>query len=51
MNIKNSVKILRLDDQGRGIGYIDNKIIFIPNDLPEEEVIVKIEKSRTFVNC
>ena len=44
MNIKNSVKILRLDDQGRGIGYIDNKIIFIPNALPEEEVIVEIEK-------
>ena len=41
MNIKNSVKILRLDDQGRGIGYIDNKIIFIPNALPEEEVIVE----------
>lgn len=44
MNIKNKVKILRLDDQGRGIGYIDNKIIFIPNALPEEEVIVEIEK-------
>lgn len=44
MNIKNSVKILRLDDQGRGIGYINDKIIFIPNTLPNEEVIVEIEK-------
>lgn len=44
MNIKNRVKILRLDDQGRGIGYINNKIIFIPNTLPDEEVIVEIEK-------
>ena len=44
MNIKNSVKILRLDDQGRGIGYINDKIIFIPNALLDEEVIVEIEK-------
>lgn len=44
MNIKNSVKILRLDDQGRGIGYLNDKIVFIPNALPEEEVIVEIEK-------
>ncbi len=44
MNIKNSVKILRLDDQGRGIGYINDKIVFISNALPEEEVIVEIEK-------
>ena len=44
MNIKNSVKILRLDDQGRGIGYINGKIIFIPNALLDEEVIVEIEK-------
>lgn len=44
MSIRNKVKILKLDDQGRGIGYINNKIIFIPNALPEEEVIVLIEK-------
>ena len=44
MNIKNRVKILRLDDQGRGIGYINDKIVFIPNVLPDEEVIIEIEK-------
>ena len=44
MNIKNSVKILRLDDQGRGISYVNDKIIFIPNALLDEEVIVEIEK-------
>ena len=30
------VKIERLDHQGRGIGYIENKIVFIPNTLPGE---------------
>ena len=44
MNIKNSVKILRLDDLGRGISYVNDKIIFIPNALLDEEVIVEIEK-------
>lgn len=44
MSIKSNVKILRLDDQGRGIGYINDKIVFIPNTLPTEEVIVKIVK-------
>lgn len=44
MNIKNNVEIVRLDDEGRGIGYIDNKIIFIPNSLPDEIVDVNIIK-------
>jgi len=44
MNIKNNVEIIKLDDMGRGIGYINNKIIFIPNSLPEEVVDVNIVK-------
>ena len=44
MNIKNKVKIQKLDDQGRGIGYLNNKIIFIPNTLIEEEVLINIRK-------
>lgn len=44
MNIKNNVKVLRLDDEGRGIGHIDGKIIFIPNTLSDEVVNVKIVK-------
>ncbi len=36
-----NVKIERLDDFGRGIAFIDNKICFIENALPGE--IVKIE--------
>ena len=27
MNIKNDVNIIKLDDLGRGIGYVDNKIV------------------------
>ena len=44
MNIKNNVEIVRLDDEGRGIGYIDNKICFIPNSLIGEIVNVNIIK-------
>ena len=36
------VKIERLDHQGRGIGYIENKIVFIPNTLPGEMVKCQI---------
>ena len=28
MNIKNNIKVEKIDDFGRGIGYVDNKIIF-----------------------
>jgi len=42
MNIKDNIKIERLDDLGRGIGYIDEKIIFIENTLPSEIVDVEI---------
>lgn len=40
--MKHEVKCLRLDDKGRGIVKINDKITFIPNLLPNEEAIVKI---------
>ena len=36
------VEVKRLDHQGRGIGYIDNKITFIKNALPNEVVVCKL---------
>ena len=47
MNIKNNIEILRLDDEGRGIGYIDEKVVFISNVLPEEIVNIEIIKETT----
>ena len=40
------VIIERMDHQGRGIGKINNLVIFIPNTLIGEEVKIKIEKER-----
>ena len=40
------VEIVRLDDQGRGIGYIDGKIVFVENALPQEVVRVFITKEK-----
>jgi len=37
-----TVKIERLDDFGRGIGYVNGKIVFIENALPDELVECKI---------
>jgi len=42
----NLVKIVRMDHKGRGIGYIDGKIIFVPNALIGEEVKVEITKEK-----
>ena len=36
------VEVTKLDHQGRGIAKINDKIIFIPNALPEETVDVDI---------
>lgn len=44
MNIKNNIKIEKLDDFGRGIGYVDNKIIFISDAMIGEVVDVNIIK-------
>ena len=35
------VTINKLDNKGRGIGYYHNKIIFVKNTLPGEEVVLK----------
>lgn len=42
--MKNITEIKKLDHQGRGIGYIDNIITFIPNALVGEQVEVKLTK-------
>lgn len=38
------VKIIKLDDFGRGIAYLNDKICFIENTLPNEEVEIKITR-------
>ncbi len=40
----NEVKIEKIDNQGRGICYIDSKITFVPNTLPGEIVNIKLTK-------
>ena len=37
-------KILRLDDYGRGICYINDKITFVPNTCIDDEVEIEIIK-------
>ena len=44
------VKIERLDDFGRGIAYINNKITFIENALEDEIVEIKIVKEHKKYN-
>ena len=41
------VKIEKLDNLGRGITYINNKICFIENSLPNEIVDIKITKDKS----
>ena len=50
MNIKNNIEIVSIDDQGRGIGYIDSKITFIPNSLIGEIVDIDIIKETSKYN-
>ena len=38
------VKIEKLDDFGRGICYIDNKVTFVPNTIPNDLVEIEITK-------
>ena len=38
------VECERLNDQGQGIGYINNKIIFVPELLPGDKALVQITK-------
>ncbi len=37
-----NIEIVRLDDNGRGIGYIDGKIVFVPKTLPGDVCIVDL---------
>lgn len=37
------VEIVKFDNLGRGIGYIDDKIIFVPKSVPQD--IVEVEKT------
>lgn len=48
MNYK--VKISKLDNYGRGICYIDNKITFVKNSLPSEEVEIRLTKESNKYN-
>ena len=50
MNIKNNIKIERIDDQARGICFIDNKITFVPNTLIGEIVDIEIIKETSKYN-
>lgn len=36
------IEILKLDHQGRGIGKLNNKIVFVPNTLPGEIIEIEI---------
>ena len=40
------IEVLKLDHLGRGIGKINNKVIFIPNTLPGEIVEINITKDK-----
>ena len=40
----NEIKIEKLDNTGRGICYINDKITFVENALPDEIVNIKITK-------
>ena len=44
----NQVKIEKLVFGGRGLGYIDNKPIFLLNSLPNEEVVFKYTKNNKY---
>ena len=41
------VGIIKFDHFGRGIGYINNKILFVKRALPEEIVNIKIIKEKS----
>ena len=41
------IKIEKLDHQGRGIGYLEDKIVFVDNSLPGEMVEIEITKDNS----
>ena len=40
------LKIEKLDHQGRGIGFMDGKITFVPYALPNETVEIEVTKEK-----
>ena len=42
--------IEKLDNKGRGICFVDNKITFVENALPDEEVDIEITNSKSKYN-
>lgn len=44
LNENYELYVEKFDHDGRGIGYIDDKIIFIDNTIPGDKVIIKIKK-------
>ena len=40
------IKCERLNDQGKGIGYINNKVVFVPELIPGDEVLIIINKKK-----
>ena len=46
-----NIKIEKYDNQGRGIGYLNKKIVFVPNTVIGETVEIEIveEKDKYFV--
>ena len=48
--MKMEVTIERMDHQGRGIGYIDGKIVFVERALPGEIVDIEITKEKRNYN-
>ena len=44
------VKVEKLDDLGRGIAFIDNKVTFIPSGIPGDIINVKITKEKKNYN-
>ena len=42
-----NIEIIKFDNLGRGIGYIDNKIIFIPKSVPGDIVNIEIIKNNS----
>lgn len=44
------VEIVRLDDLGRGIAYVGDKVTFVPNTVPGDVVNIKITKEKMNYN-
>ena len=43
-----NVKIEKMDDFGRGIAYIDDKVVFVPKTIVDDIVDIKITNHQFF---